>query len=733
MRVRTKIALPLAVLLGLTGIGVAFWVSTSFEQAAVDQAAITEDVVLQALFKELEATLEGVDRAIQDTEAQALGQAALFSRLPEVEQAYTLAATGEMEDERSPQSQAARELLRNFISPFQRGYVDAIGAPMNIHFHLPTANSLVRTWRDGYQVTRDGERVDVSDDLSGFRQTVLDINTGNHDPITGIELGKGGLVIRGLMPITGANGAHLGSVEGFFDFVPVIEKSRTSEDLFFSIYMDTELLSIAVAFQDEETYPQLEGRYVELAATDTSLTFDSIPLSFVERAASSQLIERSADVVLAGMPINDYAGNQVGALIAFRDASSVIASLERSKMDAIESGRTLGLLIAVSVFGIMIAIIVGIVAVISRMLKPLGTAGQIADEITAGNLSVAVPELDRRDEIGSLMNSFSSMTASLRKKGETLSTYAQGDLTKPVELTSDRDELGQSIDTLYRNLSEILSEAGNVAKEVSSGSAHIASASQQLATGANQQAASVEQISSSLNLIANQSKENTTVAREATTSANETVKQSEDGVVQIETLTSLMQEITVSSEETQKVVKTIDDIAFQINLLALNANVEAARAGKYGKGFAVVAEEVRNLATRSAQAVEETTKIMEKSISKIGAGATATARTVEQFQLISGRTRQIANLLSQVSEASANQSDAIQEINAGLTQIDEVTQSNSATAEESSSAADELERMTVRLSNIMSGFTVQNGNGNYIEPTSSSSPSLPAQKSALHT
>ena len=721
-------------LLGLTGIGVAFWVSTSFEQAAIEQAAITEDVVLQALFKELEATLEGVDRAIQDTEAQALGQAALFSRLPEVEQAYTLAATGEMEDERSPQSQAARELLRNFISPFQRGYVDAIGAPMNIHFHLPTANSLVRTWRDGYQVTRDGERIDVSDDLSGFRQTVLDINTGSHDPITGIELGKGGLVIRGLMPITGANGAHLGSVEGFFDFVPVIEKSRTSEDLFFfSIYMDTELLSIAVAFQDEETYPQLEGRYVELAATDTSLTFDSIPLSFVERAASSQLIERSADVVLAGMPINDYAGNQVGALVAFRDASSVIASLERSKMDAIESGRTLGLLIAVSVFGIMIAIIVGIVAVISRMLKPLGTAGQIADEITAGNLSVAVPELDRRDEIGSLMNSFSSMTASLRKKGETLSTYAQGDLTKPVELTSDRDELGLSIDTLYRNLSEILSEAGNVAKEVSSGSAHIASASQQLATGANQQAASVEQISSSLNLIANQSKENTAVAREATTSATETVKQSEDGVVQIETLTSLMQEITVSSEETQKVVKTIDDIAFQINLLALNANVEAARAGKYGKGFAVVAEEVRNLATRSAQAVEETTKIMEKSISKIGEGATATARTVEQFQLISGRTRQIADLLSKVSEASANQSDAIQEINAGLTQIDEVTQSNSATAEESSSAADELERMTVRLSNIMSGFTVQDDHGNYIESTSSSSPSPQAQKFELHT
>ena len=162
-----------------------------------------------------------------------------------------------------------------------------------------------------------------------------------------------------------------------------------------------------------------------------------------------------------------------------------------------------------------------------------------------------------------------------------------------------------------------------------------------------------------------------------------------------------------SSEETQKVVKAIDDIAFQTNLLALNANVEAARAGMYGKGFAVFAEEVRNLANRSAEAVEETSRIVEKSKSKISAGASATEQTVQQFRLIAEQTDKIAELLAQVSESSTNQSGAIQEINAGLAQIDDVTQSNSATAEESSSAADELEQMTVRLSKLMSGFTVR--------------------------
>ncbi|MFP4549715.1 MAG: methyl-accepting chemotaxis protein [Spirochaetales bacterium] len=704
MRIRTKILLPVAILLSITAVSVSLVVSRSFLTASTSQAEVTETLLLQSLHDEVSATLEGVRRSVDDTERQALQQASLFSRLPNVVEAYRVAATGDMRDERSDASQRARESIREFIGPFQEGSVAATGSPTQIHFHLPTANSLVRTWRDGYQLTRNGERLDISDDLSGFRQTVIDINQGDHKPITGIEVGKGGLVIRGLMPVQDQTGNHLGSVESFFDFVPVIEKARTSDDLFFSIYMKSELLEIAVAFQEEAEYPRLEGEFVLLAATDRERTFTEIPLDFVERAASGEHISQEGAVILGGMPIADYQGQSVGALVAYRDASGMIAEIDESTEAAVASGRRLGVLIAAAIFVVIVVIITIIVVLTTRMLKPLDTVAQVADEIAAGKLSVKVPDERRSDEIGKLLGSFSNMTGSLVAKGERLRAYAEGDLTRATEMASDSDELGQSINKLWTSLREILSEAGEVSEEVSSGSSHISDASQQLASGANEQAASVEEISSSLDVVAGQARQNAETSEQAHKVAQETVGNSKQGVEKVEHLTKLMEDITAGSAETQKVVKAIDDIAFQINLLALNANVEAARAGKYGKGFAVVAEEVRNLATRSADAVKETTEIVQRSIESIGQGAHATEETVAQFRRIAEQTDRITTMLSEVAAASANQSGAIQEITAGLSQIDQVTQTNSATAEESASAAEELAQLARRLESIMGRF-----------------------------
>lgn len=362
----------------------------------------------------------------------------------------------------------------------------------------------------------------------------------------------------------------------------------------------------------------------------------------------------------------------------------------------------IGVLAAGLFFAVVVAIIIG-----RRMLSPLKTVSLVADEIAAGNLSVEVPNLNRKDEIGTLLGSFGKMTASLSAKGNRLSAYAAGDLRALVELTSDRDELGISINKLQHNLSGVLAETSAVSKEVSGGSSHIADASEQLAAGASQQAASVEQISSSLTMVSEQAQRNAELSEEANKGAGQTVSQSNTGLEQVRELAELMERITRSSEETKKVVKAIDDIAFQINLLALNANVEAARAGKYGKGFAVVAEEVRNLAVRSGEAVEETTRIVESSVSEVKAGAEATRVTAEQFRTIAEQTQKTAAMLGEIATASAGQSEAIRQMNAGLAQIEQITQSNSATSEESSAAARQLAEMTVRLTSIMSGFNVE--------------------------
>ena len=165
-----------------------------------------------------------------------------------------------------------------------------------------------------------------------------------------------------------------------------------------------------------------------------------------------------------------------------------------------------------------------------------------------------------------------------------------------------------------------------------------------------------------------------------------------------------MNTINKSSEEIKKIVKTIDDIAFQINLLALNANVEAARAGKYGKGFAVVAEEVRSLAARSANSAKDTSGMVETAIKNIESGNKLVEETAKQLaNIVTGATK-VVSLVEEISMASKEQSEGMQQINTGLLQIDQVTQSNTANAEECASASEELSSQALQLKGVVSKF-----------------------------
>jgi methyl-accepting chemotaxis protein len=155
-------------------------------------------------------------------------------------------------------------------------------------------------------------------------------------------------------------------------------------------------------------------------------------------------------------------------------------------------------------------------------------------------------------------------------------------------------------------------------------------------------------------------------------------------------LTESMKEITSSSEETQKIVKTIDEIAFQTNLLALNAAVEAARAGEAGAGFAVVADEVRNLALRAAEAAKNTASLIEGSVKRIKDGSGLVDTTNVDFGEVAQYSEKIAHLVSEINAASTEQAKGIEQINIAVSEMEKVVQQNAATAEESASASEEM-------------------------------------------
>jgi len=260
-------------------------------------------------------------------------------------------------------------------------------------------------------------------------------------------------------------------------------------------------------------------------------------------------------------------------------------------------------------------------------------------------------------------------------------------------------------------LHSVASGLSVASEEVASAAGRISGVSQSLAQGSSEQAASIEETSASLEEMASMTRTNADNARQADALMGETSRVVDTANTSMTRLTASMQEVSAASQETAKIIKTIDEIAFQTNLLALNAAVEAARAGEAGAGFAVVADEVRALAMRAAEAAKNTASLIEGTVNKVKEGSDLVNTTAAAFAQVAGSTGKVKELVAEIAAASGEQAQGVDQINKAVTEMNTVTQQTAANAEESASAAEQLNAQSEQMKGVVKDLVALIGGG----------------------
>ena len=446
----------------------------------------------------------------------------------------------------------------------------------------------------------------------------------------------------------------------------------------------------------------------ELAAADTSgqAGYDTLAKAHQSmRAGETGIAEYTLNGVSKFLAYTPIPNSDGWSLAVYAPTSDFMDSTIRAIV------MTAILLVVACVVSVIISIRIG---------RKIGSSVRVCTEriekLAEGDLTSPVPEVHTQDETGRLSEATKTVVSTLNSIisdiGRILEAMSTGNLNVHTAenekyYVGDCEKLLHYVRDINHKLSATMSEISTAADQVAAGSDQVSAGAQALSQGATEQASSVEELAATISVVSEMIQENSKDADEASDNTREAGEKMGDASAKMDNLISAMEEIKNSSAETKNIIKTIEDIAFQTNILALNAAIEAARAGEAGKGFAVVADEVRNLAAKSAEAAQNTTNMIEGTVSAIETGSTLVNETAEMMKVVEESAARVADINNKISTSTKEAADSIKQISIGIDQISNVVQTNSATAEESAAASEELSAQAATMKGLVGTFTLR--------------------------
>ncbi|MFW6036795.1 MAG: methyl-accepting chemotaxis protein [Desulfonatronovibrio sp.] len=709
LKIRGKILIPMVIAL-VALVAVVFAV-LNYQLTKVSRAFIQE--IGQSKMEEIESSM-----ALASREAESVSS--LFVRMPEVERAYKLALSGNIDDPQSPQSQEAREVLRQELDSLMSSFESVRGEPLMLHFHLPNGRSLARLWREKNFIRND-KWVDESDDISEFRQTVMQVNQSGN-PAQGLEIGRGGFTVRSVLPVVSSSGEHLGSVEMLIEFEPIVEAAAAGAGQELLLYMNHEFLSIAQRLQDESRHPVIDDKFVKVSGTDDPDINDLISASVLEQGQNRLTVETAGNYSLAVFPVLDFTGDQVGVMAYVLDTSheqTLISSLTMTLM---------GIMAVL----LVLLVVVGQASTNMVIMRPLKKITAFAGKVSGGDLDQEL-NISSRDEMKELGNSLQTMVENLKdkiKEAEEKTNHAREETQKAEEFRVKAEQAMEKAEQARKEgMKNAAASISDIIQSLSSASEELSSQVEQASRGSEEQqqrtqetATAMEEMNATVLEVAKNASQAAEFAEEVQNKALRGAKTVQDAISSIVQVNNATEELKTKiaglgdrAEGIGKIMTVIEDIADQTNLLALNAAIEAARAGEAGRGFAVVADEVRKLAEKtmsatkevgeSIQAIQADVKSNAKSVdSTVGFVSTATdlsKRSGKELEEIVDLAEKASDQVTAIATASEEQSSASEEINRSVDDINRVAGETSSVMTESSRAVADLAKQASKLQVIV--------------------------------